>query len=127
MEGRIMVFNDDQDILQKYQLLLASAAYSVITCKVLPLMTPDEIAGVAPDLIIVDWTPGYDEGYLKLLDHVAAHPGTATTPVMVCTELPAQQMKRYADILSAQMVDVLYKPVDADTLLTTIKARIAPS
>jgi DNA-binding response OmpR family regulator len=122
-----MVFNDDQDILQGYQLLLASAAYSVITHTLLPLMTPDEIAGVAPDLIILDWSSGYDDGCLKLLDHVAAHPGTATTPVMICTELPPQQMERYADILPSHAADILYKPVDADTLLTTIHAHIASS
>ena len=125
MQGRIMVFNDDQDILQRYQLFLASAAYSVITQRLLPLMTPDEIASLAPDLIILDWSPGYDEGCLKFLGHVAAHPETATTPVMICTELPPQQMNRYADTLAARPVDILYKPVDADTLLTTIQAHMA--
>jgi DNA-binding response OmpR family regulator len=122
-----MVFNDDQDILQRYQLFLASAAYSVITHTLLPLMTPGEIASLAPDLIILDWSSGHDEGCLKLLGHVAAHPETATTPIMVCTELPPQQMHRYADTLAAHAVDVLYKPVDADTLLTTIQAHMATS
>lgn len=124
MQGRIMVFNDDQDILARYQLLLASAAYSVIA-HTLPLMTPDRIAAAAPNLIILDWSSGYDEHCLQLLTLIAADPATTTTPIMVCTDLPPQQMKPYAEALYGQAVEILYKPVDDATLLTTIQAHIA--
>jgi hypothetical protein len=46
---------------------------------------------------------------------------------MICTELPPQQMKRYSDTLAAHPVDILYKPIDPDILLTTIQAHMATS
>jgi CheY-like chemotaxis protein len=74
-----------------------------------------EITGLAPDLIVIDYMwPTTDDNW-SLLQLLRLHPPTAQIPILLCTGAvrEAQQLESH---LADLRITVLYKPFDIDRL-----------
>lgn len=81
MSKRILVIDDDPDVLEMYEAILTMEAYDVKT-----LLSPDNLAGAifdfVPDLIILDIQLGIYNG-LEICSKLKANPMTNNIPVLI--------------------------------------------
>ncbi len=85
---------------------------------------PEEIKGLAPDLILVDCLqPGKGVGW-SLLRTLRRNHDTARIPVVLCTAA-AREVEAHAGHLAELGVTAVLKPFDVDQLLREIAARLA--
>jgi DNA-binding response OmpR family regulator len=81
--ARILVVDDDPDILALVRIKLESCGHAVLTA-------PDGEAGLAaageqqPDLVLADWTMPRLTG-IEMLAHMRADPATAAIPFILLT------------------------------------------
>lgn len=112
----VLAVDDNPDTLQLFSRYTANTRYTVIG-----VHQPEQViavaARVAPQIVVLDvMLPGID-GW-QLLGQLRAHPALATTPILVCTILPQEQLAR---ALGAS--GFLRKPVGRDEFLAALDAQ----
>lgn len=118
MSSRVLVMNDDQSILELFQLILEPEGYEVLLSKI-PFQDVSEIECLHPHLIILDFKFGtHAEGFL-LLQKIRMYPPISAIPVILCTAA-TREVCEQEDILIQKGVPVIYKPFDLDELLQVI-------
>lgn len=117
---RILVMNDDQELLELFRLLLTEEGYEVILSSYAIEELP-EIERLHPDLIILDWMigVGHPRGW-PTLQKLKLHPSTKAIPLIICTaaERSVEEQQSY---LASKGVTVVLKPFDLDELLHAIR------
>ncbi len=119
MPMRIMVFNDTQEILELFQMLLTDEGYEVA----LYSYSANEIhiiEAFKPDLLILDYTVGRERNGWQLLQKLKMVRSTASIPVIICTTAYrlAEEIEGY---LLTKKVKIVRKPFDIEDLLLVIK------
>ena len=119
MTPRLLVIDDEQDLLLLYQLILEPEGYDVhLASSGLPqVMNLDH---VLPDLIILDYhlrSYGRNE---PLLQQLKAHPPTSATPLILCTA-DSNVLREQEGVLREGGVWVVLKPFAIGVLLETIQ------
>ena len=118
MSSRILVIDDDQAILNLFQLILESEEYEVLLSK-RAFEEASEIEHQHPHLIILDFKFGpHAEGFL-LLQKIRMYPPTTAIPVILCTAAVAE-VREQEEVLRQKGIPVIYKPFDLDELLQAI-------
>jgi CheY-like chemotaxis protein len=118
MSSRILVINDDQSILELFQLLLESEGYEVLLSKV-AFEEVSQIEQQHVHLIILDFKFGtHPEGFL-LLQKIRMYPPTTAIPVILCTAAVGE-VREQEEVLRQKGIPVIYKPFDLDELLQAI-------
>lgn len=111
----IVVCDDNNDILEMYQMLLSAEGYAVRTAhgfvELKPLFTT-----LKPDLLILDIQMPEMDGF-DVLDELKRL--NLTVPVFMITAHDNFIYRRYAPVIGA--LEYLTKPVDCDKLLSKIK------
>lgn len=113
--GRILLIEDDLDVLEIVTFLLREAGYEIIAsvhCDVL-----HEIGRIKPDLILIDeWLEGESRGS-DTCTALKADPATASIPVIIFSALSD------IDVIArnARADGYIRKPFDIDDLMLTIK------
>lgn len=110
--SRILIVDDEHDILEALQLILEMEGYAVDTAST-GHEAIEKIATSVPDLVLTDVMMPIMNG-LELLKRLRAHPEHRTIPVIISSagSIDAQAL-RGSDAF-------LKKPVDLDVLLRTI-------
>jgi len=121
----VLVIDDDQSHVALYRDVLAEDGYRV-TAATSPVLEPQEITSVAPDLILLDLRFQNTNGGLALLQQLKASPLTRTIPVLVCSA-DHHQVAALQDQLVAWDCGILTKPFNIDELLAAIDACLAPT
>lgn len=114
----ILVINDDQSILELFQLILEDEGYKVNTSLVVYEDVKD-VGQLNPDLIILDIRIGYHAEGLILLQKLKMYPPTKNIPVILCTAA-LNDIREQEETLRQKKIPVLYKPFDVDELLKLV-------
>lgn len=119
MAKRVLIFDDDQDILDLYCLILEPEGYEVF-----PLPYAGEcfqdIERIRPDLIIVDFLLHASDGGWKLLHDLHTCPTTSALPLILCSAA-AEEIRKQKDYLQGLDIAIVYKPFDIDALLQVVR------
>jgi CheY-like chemotaxis protein len=109
----VLVLDDEPAIVEILSEVLADDG-----CRVTGLGSPppvEEIARLAPDVIILDLVFGGHNAGLGFLAMLRSHPATAATPVVVCTALTDPGIVSALAQLRP-LVRVMTKPFDIDAV-----------
>lgn len=115
--SKILVIEDEKNILLVYKKLLSKYGYDVITAE-------DGIKGLElaqnemPDLIILDLVIPKLEG-LKVLEALKEENSTEDIPVIVASA--KSDKDSIEEVLKAGAVNYLVKPIQKEELLTEVK------
>lgn len=115
MSKRILLVDDEPEILDFLKYTLEQAAYEVSTCSSGKLVF-DKVKTEKPDLVVLDvMLPGMD-GY-SLQQKIAGDPETKDIPIVVLTALEPSKI-----LFSKfpQVVAFLTKPIKEDKLLEAV-------
>jgi CheY-like chemotaxis protein len=111
--ANILVVDDDADLRQTLQLLLDDSGYRVTAAATGRAALDQLMAGVRPDVILLDLMMPEMNGW-QFLEHARADAILASIPVVIMTA------RKAADSLPIPTREVLRKPFDCAQLLTTI-------
>jgi len=98
-------------------------------CRVTGYAAPppvEEVARLAPDLIILDLVFGGRNTGLGVLATLRAHPATSATPILVCTALADPSISA-APGQPRPEVQVITKPFDIDALAAAVRCALGSS
>lgn len=123
MAVRILIFDDEEDILEVFRLILEPEGFEVHLFSH-PFTDIQEIERLAPDLIILDLVMDHQQGGELMLQSLKQYPPTASIPLILCTA--ATQGESYLDLQSSQ-IQLLEKPFDMDELLRLVHCSLPAS
>ena len=123
MSTRIMVINDDQDILELYSALLTDEGYDVITSK-LAFEHPAAVELVRPDLVMLDLKFGTQLEGWKMMQKLRLYRPTAELPIIICTAA-LREAREQEDHLRSEGIGIVYKPFAIDHLLLAVRQMLA--
>lgn len=120
---KVLVINDDQEILTLFGEILGEAGYTtVLYSSAIHDLT--EIERLAPKLIIIDYLIGREDSGWQMLQKVKMRRATANIPVIVCTAATKLLLETSGYLLSKR-VFALPKPFDIDELLEVVARALA--
>ena len=123
MAARVMVINDDQDILDLYRELLLDEGYEVISSK-LAFEHPIAVHTLHPDLVILDLKFGSQMEGWKMMQKLRMYRPTATLPIIICTAA-VSEAREQADHLRAEGVGIIYKPFQIEHFVQGVQQVLA--
>lgn len=123
MAIRIMVINDDQDILDLYSALLCDDGYDVTTSK-LAFEHPAAVELLHPDLIILDLKFGTQFEGWKMMQKLRLYRPTSGLPILICTAA-VREAREQEDHLRSEGIGIVYKPFSIDHLLLAVRQMLA--
>ncbi len=119
MSSCILVINDDQSILDLFDLLLKDEGYEVILSTV-GYKDVKDIEQLCPALIILDFKIGnHNEGWL-LLQKLKMYRPTKAIPLIICTAA-LKEVREQEETLRQKGIPVIYKPFEIEELLLVIQ------
>ncbi len=109
MTRRLLILDDEPDLLYLYQLILEPEGYDVhIAASVFEQVT--DIEHFQPDLLILDYHANLRRpGAEPLWRQLKTYPPTATLPIILCTG-DAYAIADQEDSLKAYHIGILLKP-----------------
>src|SRR5579885_3240267 len=120
MAQRILVINDNQEILELFRLLLEDEAGYEVTLFSFAPHELEEIERVQPDLVIIDFLFGGEKLGWQLLQKMRMYRPTAAIPVIICTAaLP--EVRVIEGQLTSNGALLVAKPFDIDELLSAVE------
>lgn len=124
MSFTILVIDDDEALLDLFQLLLEEEGYMVVTSKS-AFEHVSEVEQIKPHLIILDIMMGRHYEGLLLLEKIRLYPSTSTIPVILCTAA-TNMIREQEETLRQKAIPILYKPFELEELLQVIQTLLAP-
>jgi len=120
MASRLLVLDDEPDLLFLYQLILEPEGYDVhIAASGFEQAT--DIEHMQPDLLILDYHMSQRcHSEEPLLRQLKAYPPTSALPVILCTA-DAHAIAEQEDFLRAHRVGVLLKPFAIADLVALVR------
>lgn len=123
MTTRILVIEDEPDILELYRLLLETEGYEVHT-KDTAYTDLTEVEHIQPHLIILDLMMGLKQEGWRFFNMVRQASSTASIPLILCTAAE-HELKEKIDALKTPYVDIVFKPFDVDDFLQVIQRMLS--
>ena len=122
--GRVLVVNDTQEILELFQDILEGMDFEVVLMSYAPREL-DRIRAVSPDLIILDFLMGDREllGW-QLLQKLKMDRRTDDIPIIVCTAA-VKAVQEQQGYLTEQGVLVVLKPFNVDQLEEAVRSAVS--
>lgn len=108
----VLAVNDSPEILALLRELFEEEAFR-ITTRINSETNPEEIAQIAPNLIILDYS---SETETTLLHHLTMGPRSERIPIILCTGAK-REIETIRPELDAMGVAVVYKPFDIDHIV----------
>lgn len=122
MAARILVVNDEQDILETFQFILTEEGYEVVIHPYL-ITNMSEVQHINPDLIILDLMFHRQNLGWNLLQKLKMYPGTTKIPVILCTAA-SNEVNEQIEYLHSKQIPVLLKPFDLEELLSAVRQQL---
>jgi CheY-like chemotaxis protein len=119
MSRRILVIDDDDSLLELFQLILESEGYDLHLFKGNDEDAKD-VETLHPSLIILDIKLGQDYNGFVLLEKLKRYPPTKHIPLILCTAA-VEEIREQEDTLRQRDISVLYKPFELDELLQVVE------
>ncbi len=121
--AHVLVIDDDPGILDLYRQLLEEEGYQVTLAQT-PAPGAEDVAALAPDLVLLDLLVGHEDLRPWLFGELKASAVTARIPVLVCTGVKLTDEERAE--LAGQGCAILPKPFDLDELLGAVARCLGP-
>lgn len=122
MAFHIVVVDDDFALQEFYRLFLEGEGYKVTLLSPFAI-SPNSIAILNPDLLILDLLLGGMQSGWPILQDILSTPQTTTLPVLLVTALPTVTLDaEWQAFIQKWHIPLLLKPFDVDVLLATIKS-----
>lgn len=126
---RIVVIDDDPDLLEFHRFVLGGAGY-VVDCFTDGDQALAHMAATPPDLVITDLMMGTLDAGFAIAQRIKADPRFQSLPVMLITAVESQRgfdfTPNSAEDLAAMNADAfLSKPLDPHTLLAKVQELLA--
>ena len=123
MTPRLLVLDDEPDLLFLYQLILEPEGYLVhLAASGFEQVT--DIEHFQPDLLILDYHVRRHRGAEPLVRQLKAYPPTSALPVILCTA-DAYAIADEKDFLRAHHVGVILKPFAIAALVQLVHQMLA--
>jgi len=119
MPTHVLTIDDDQAILDLYQLALEREGYTV-SISLMANEDAREIAKLMPDLIILDFKMDKHNVGILMLEQLKMYRPTKDIPVLICTAA-LKDIREQEDVFVQKGIPVLYKPFDLDEFLQLVK------
>jgi len=123
MAKRILIVDDDPEVVELLQVILTGAGYTTLTAS-----TGEEALTKAqqstPDLIILDLLLPEANGF-TVCEHLRRHPATASVPIMILTGLPGELPRLAAGEAGADAY--VRKPFEIQELVSQVAALLLQS
>jgi DNA-binding response OmpR family regulator len=119
---RIVVVDDDQQLVDLMQEFLTEEGYEVAICS----QGEQAFAFIQarlPHLIILDVRMA-EIGGLGVLYLLSTDPQTREIPVLMCTAVSAGEMEPWQEVLDQKGVPILYKPFELAQLVAQVESMI---
>ena len=124
MPVRIMILDDDEDILELLSIVLQEEGYEVHKSD-LVFQDIADVERFAPDLMIVDLFMGHAKTGWEFLQQLKTHPSTTRIPLILCTAATlTPEQERFTQ---QHGIPIVYKPFDLDDLNQRVRKSICPS
>jgi len=121
-QRHILAIDNSQAVLDLFRELLEGEGYRVSIQSYVD-KDLDAIKDLTPDLIILDYMWGAEDGGWSLLQLLRMDPGTKDIPIVLCTGAVAEAGELQPH-LEEMDVRVVLKPFDLDDLLGAIRAAL---
>ena len=119
MPARILVINDNQEILELFDDLLREEGYEPVLYSE-AFSDLDEIEKIKPDLIILDYIFGGERAGWQMLQKLKMRRSTASIPIVICTAA-VQAVREIEGFLEMKGITLVAKPFDIEDLLTGVR------
>jgi CheY-like chemotaxis protein len=121
----VLVVNDDQDMLDIYQGLLAEMGHKVVPrLRLEP--DPEDVLETHADALVIDLQREADPmAGLTVIEELRRHPATRDLPIVLSTGAAAE-VPRLTNRLSQLQVPVLIKPFAADEFQDVVRRLVPP-
>jgi len=124
MTPRLLILDDEQDLLYLYQLILEPEGYLVHLAPS-GFEQATDIEHFRPDLLILDYHLNLRRhGAEPLLRQLKAYPPTSALPIILCTA-DAYALSDLEDFLRAHHVGVILKPFAIAALVELVRHMLA--
>ena len=123
MPVRILILEDDDDILELLSTVLQGEGYEVQQRNVL-FENVSEVERFAPNLMMVDLFMGHADAGWDFLQHLKTHPSTMGIPLILCTAgtLTAEQER----FTQHHAIPIIFKPFEIDALKQLVHQSVGP-
>jgi CheY-like chemotaxis protein len=122
----VLVVNDDRDMLDVYQALLAEMGHEVVPRLGLE-PDPEDVIKTQADALIIDLQRDADPlAGMTVIEELRRHPATRDMPVVLSTGAAAE-VRQLTPRLSQLQVPVLIKPFDADQFQNVLRRLVPPA
>jgi DNA-binding response OmpR family regulator len=122
--ARILVINDDDDVLDTYEEVIRGMGHEPIT-KATASSGPEVVRDVKADALIVDLQRPDEEEYgLRIIEELRATPETRAIPILLATGV-GPELQPVLGRLQALDVELLRKPFQIGDLESVIDASVA--
>ena len=111
----VLVVNDDGDLLDTYEALLAQMGHEPVT-RLTVTSGPETVREVGADALIVDLeSPAEGEFGLRVIEEIRSHPETSDLPIILCSGAP-EAVQAHTSQLEQWRVPVVLKPFPIEVL-----------
>ncbi len=123
VKKKIVIFDDEEDILKVTQKKLEQSGFSVVTFQS-PKNSLEDIRREKPDLILLDISMPYKDGY-QVCDELRCDDETKHIPVIVFTAQPMEKhlIDKAHEFYGAN--DYIVKPFEFSALLEKIQKQLS--
>lgn len=123
MPARIMILDDDEDILELLAIVLQEEGYEVHKSNLI-FQDIADVERFVPDLMLVDLFMGHAQAGWEFLQQLKTHPSTVKIPLILCTAatLTPEQVR----FTQRHGTPIVYKPFDLDDLNQRVRKSIDP-
>ncbi len=118
MATRILVINDDESILELFQMLLQSEGYEVFS-SVEAIENVADVETLEPDLVILDLKLGMQEEGWIMLQKLRMYPPTTDIPIIICTAA-LDIVRQQESTLQDKGIPIVYKPFSINELMKAV-------
>ena len=124
MSKRVLVINDDDSILELFQLILEAEGYEV-DVSLEAIENVKDVERIQPDLVILDLKMGMQEEGWLMMQKLRMYPPTQHIPIILCTAA-LNEVREQESTLEDKGIPVVYKPFSVDELLKAVHS-VLPS
>ncbi|GCE08610.1 response regulator [Dictyobacter aurantiacus] len=119
MTARILIIEDEPDILELYRLLLEGEGYELYATDTI-YKDLTEVEHIQPHLIMLDLMIGFKQEGWEFLESLQKDARTASIPLLLCTAAE-HELRDKIDALKTPTIDIVFKPFDVEDLLRVVK------
>lgn len=120
MNKKVLVIDDEKDILEAVQIILESRGYDVITQS--NFLNSGEVKAHKPDLILLDFLLVGKNGK-EVCEALKNDQSTANIPIIILSAHPLSKLKTF--INPSDVVGYIQKPFEMDVLIAAVDAAVS--